>query len=112
LNRKNNRSTKCSKNVKLLFSLIADELIHQNRRNLNSQMPKQKINCCANTIFIFPVTENEVEYVTKNLKGKLSTAFDVIPENIVKQCITYIKSLWLIFIMLYFNPVFFQMGGK
>jgi hypothetical protein len=27
----------------------------------------------------------------KNFKGKLSSGFDEIPENVVKQCINYIK---------------------
>ena len=31
-------------------------------------MQKQKINCCAD-IFIFPVTENKVECITKNFKA-------------------------------------------
>jgi hypothetical protein len=53
-------------------------------------MSKQKINCCAD-IFISPVTENEVEGVTKNLKGNFSAGYDEIPEFLVKQCIKYIK---------------------
>ena len=32
-------------------------------------MSKQKINCFANITFIFPVTENEVEYVTQTLRA-------------------------------------------
>ena len=53
-------------------------------------MPKQKINCCAD-IFIFTVTENKVECATKTFKSRLSLHCDEIPENVVKQCINYIK---------------------
>jgi hypothetical protein len=65
--------------------------LSQNNRNFNYQMFQQKINCCANTIFIYPVTENEVERVVKHLKGKFLAGFDEIPENLVKQCIRHIK---------------------
>jgi hypothetical protein len=47
-------------------------------------MMKQKTNCCANTTFISPVTENEVECVTKDLKGNFSAGYDEIPELLVK----------------------------
>jgi hypothetical protein len=39
-----------------------------------------------------PVTETEVEKVTKNLKGKLLAGIDGIPCYIVKKCIEYIKN--------------------
>jgi hypothetical protein len=35
-----------------------------------------KINTCPQTIFINPVSKNEVEKVVKNLKGKCSSGFD------------------------------------
>jgi hypothetical protein len=73
-------------------------------------MSKQKINCCADTIFICPVTENEVECVTKNLKGIFSAGYDEIPDHLVKQCIKFIKKPCFIFTMLLLNLVFFQIG--
>jgi len=42
-------------------------------------------------MFIFPVMENEVECVTRSLKGKLSAGFVEIPEYLVKQCTENIK---------------------
>jgi hypothetical protein len=37
--------------------------------------------------FIYnPITENEVECVIKNLKGKFSAGYDEIPKYVVKQC--------------------------
>jgi hypothetical protein len=44
-----------------------------------------------NSIFIYPVTEEEVISLTKSLKGKPISGVDDIPENLVKQCIHLIK---------------------
>jgi hypothetical protein len=71
--------------LKSLFSGIADELLNKNNRNFTCHTSKQKINCCANITFISPVTENEVECVTKNLKGNFSAGYDEIPELLVKH---------------------------
>jgi hypothetical protein len=92
------------------FSGIAAELLNQNNRNFGCHMSKQKQNCCANTIFISQVTENEEQCVTKNLKGNFSAGYDEIPELLVKHCIKHIKTLCIIFTMLLLNPVFFQTG--
>jgi hypothetical protein len=45
----------------------------------------------SNSIFIYPVTEEEVISLTKNLKGIPTSGVDDIPENLVKQCIHLIK---------------------
>jgi hypothetical protein len=50
---------------------------------INIKQSEQKVNCCPNTIFIFPVTENEVECVTRNLRSKFSAGFDEIPEYLI-----------------------------
>ena len=42
-------------------------------------------------MFASPVTENEVENVINNLKGKSSSGFDEVPEFLVKRCTHYIK---------------------
>ena len=42
-------------------------------------------------MFLFPVTENEVEKVAKGLKNKLSAGIDEIPDYVVKQCIKLLK---------------------
>jgi hypothetical protein len=41
---------------------------------------------------LYPFTEYEIELVSKGLKGKLSTGYDGIPENLVKRCIEHIKT--------------------
>jgi len=43
------------------------------------------------TMFINPVSENEVEKVVKNLKGKCASGFDSVTESIVKKCVQFIK---------------------
>jgi hypothetical protein len=71
--------------------IIDDLLSKNNKNNTNTQMQKQRVNCCSNTIFLQPVTEYEIEHVTNNSKGKLSTGYDEIPEYLVKKCINYVK---------------------
>jgi hypothetical protein len=44
-----------------------------------------------NSIFIYPVTEEEVIRLTKSLKGKPTSGVDDVPEYLVKQCIHLIK---------------------
>jgi potassium voltage-gated channel Eag-related subfamily H protein 8 len=50
-----------------------------------------KIKESTNTVFLFPVTENEVEKVVKGLKNKLLAGIDEIPDYVVKQCIKLLK---------------------
>jgi len=42
-------------------------------------------------MFLFPVTESEVEKVEKGLTNKLSAGIDEMPDYVVKQCITLLK---------------------
>ena len=42
-------------------------------------------------MFLFQVTESEVEKVAKGLKNKLSAGIDEIPDYVVKQCIKLLK---------------------
>jgi hypothetical protein len=53
-------------------------------------VPEQRSVFCPKTVFLCPVTEDEIEHVTKSLKDKLSAGYDEIPEYLVKQCIKYI----------------------
>ena len=54
-------------------------------------MTNFKINTCPQTMFINPVSENEVEKVVKKLKGKCSSGFDGVTDSIVKKCVQFIK---------------------
>ena len=42
-------------------------------------------------MFLFPVTESEVEKVANDLKNKLSAGIDDIPDYVVKRCIQVLK---------------------
>jgi hypothetical protein len=42
-------------------------------------------------MFLFPVTESEVEKVTMNVKNKLLAGIDEITDYVVKQCIKLLK---------------------
>jgi len=52
-------------------------------------MTKWKINSRPKTMFINPVSVNEVEKVVKNLKGKCSSGFYSVTDFIVKKCVQF-----------------------
>jgi hypothetical protein len=66
-----------------------EELAKQNSNRRSGN--KLEIKHCPNSIFIYPVTEEEVISLTKSLKGKPTAGYDDIPESLVKQCIQLIK---------------------
>jgi len=70
------------------FISTVKDLIKQNN---NVSVYDFEIKHCPNSIFIYPVTEEEVISLTKSLKGKPTSGDDDIPENLVKQCIHLIK---------------------
>jgi hypothetical protein len=77
------------------------DLLNQNSCKTNAQLPKQKINHCSKTIFLYPVTGYEIQRISKSLKGKLSAGYDEIPIYLVKHCIKHTKIDYFIFIMLH-----------
>jgi len=62
---------------------------------LNNVPPSDKyracIKGCDKSIFLTPITENEVAKVAKSLKNKFTSGNDDIPDYVVKQCIDYLK---------------------
>ena len=54
-------------------------------------MTNLKINTCPQTIFINPVSENEVEKVIRNLKGKDSSGFDDVTDSTAKKGVQFIR---------------------
>jgi len=50
-----------------------------------------KIKQCPNSIFIYPVTEEEVISLTNSLKGKPVAGDDNVSENLFTQCVQLIK---------------------
>jgi hypothetical protein len=78
-----------TENLNRHFISTVEELVKQNNNiNISSNL---EIKYCPESVFINPVTEEEVVILSKNLKGKLTAGFDDIPENIVKLCIIQLK---------------------
>ena len=67
------------------FIEAVDELIEQNKYSQSYHKKQIKTIYCADSMAMFPITEQEVERVIRNLKGKLSAGHDDIPEHIIKQ---------------------------
>ena len=68
---------------------------------INGQTAQVKIKYKPNTVFVYPVTEDELNKKRSKLKGKSATGFDQVPEFLVKECIQYIKkplNLYLMFL--------------
>jgi hypothetical protein len=67
------------------FCTITDELLQKNgNKMLNSENHNLKRKESTKTMFVFPVTESELEKVAKGLKNKLSAGIDEIPDYVVK----------------------------
>jgi len=73
------------------FVEIVDELIQHSNSYINIQILLKKTDYCPTSIFVSPITDNEVECVTKNLQGKFSAGYDKIPEYVVTQCMRLIR---------------------
>jgi hypothetical protein len=67
-----------------------DRMTHVNKDQNHGYVFLSNITHNSNSIFLIPITE-EVLKVTSKLKGKFSAGYDEIPDNIVKQCIQFIK---------------------
>jgi len=75
------------------FVETVEKLTDQNSgTHTTYNMTNLKINICPQTIFINPISENEIEKVVKNLKGKCSSAFDGVTDFIVKKCVQFTKN--------------------
>ena len=74
------------------FVEIVEKLTDQNcGTHATYNMTSLKINTSPHTIFINPVSENEVEKVINNVKGKCQSGFDDVTDSIVKKCVHFIK---------------------
>jgi hypothetical protein len=69
-----------------------NDLLNKNSsyKSKQTSTSQQDIKTCLWSMFVSPVTENEVENLINKLKGKLSAEFDEIPEVLVKHCSHYI----------------------
>jgi len=73
------------------FTNTVTELVQQNINKRSYNNVRYVIKHCSKSIFLFPVTEEEVVSLTKKLKNKITAGYDDIPESLVKQCIQLIK---------------------
>jgi hypothetical protein len=73
------------------FVETVEELIKQNNYPSNTHIAQSKTEYCPNSIFVLPITENEMECVTKKFKGKFPAGYVEIPEYVVKQCAKFVK---------------------
>ena len=68
-----------------------EDLLVQNKAYINGQNAQIKIKYNPTTMFVYAVTEDELNQVVSKLQGKSATVFDQIPEFLVKECIQNIK---------------------
>ena len=81
--------TDITEGLNIHFISTVEKLV---KHNIHSKSYKNlEINHCSNTVFIDPVSEDEVVNLSKNLEGKATAGYDDIPENLVKYCIHLIK---------------------
>ena len=73
------------------FVETVDEINKQNMYSPHTTAAQTKTECCPNSTALMPITEQEVVYVIRRLKGKFSVAYVEIPEYVVKQCAVSIK---------------------
>jgi hypothetical protein len=66
-------------------------MINVNNNQNHGYVSFNNITHNPNSVFLVPVTGEEVLKVTSKLKGKFSAGYDEIPDNIAKQCIQFIK---------------------
>jgi len=77
--------------LNMYFTNTVAELVQQNINKGRYNNSRQEINHCPNSIFISPVTEDEVVSLAKHLKDKLTAGYCSIRESLVKQYIQLIK---------------------
>ena len=97
------------------FCEMPINLLRNNKLNKIPSPNKHRgyINGCDKSIFLTPITENEVTKVAKRLKNKFTTGNDDIPDYVVKQCIDYLKKpLTDIYIIRHLNQELFRISLK
>ena len=66
----------------MYFTSTVEELVKQNSNRRSDN--KLEIKHCPNSIFIYPITEEEMISLTQSLKSKPTVGYDDIPESLVK----------------------------
>ena len=90
------------------FIETVNDLLSKNSSHNIKQIPQYDVKTSPRSMFVSPVTENEVENIINKLKGKSSAGFDEIPEFLVKRCSNYIKNPLLIYLIYHLALEFSQ----
>jgi hypothetical protein len=61
------------------------------KNNMQPDKPQMNIKGCNKSLFLSPITENEIVKLAKSLKNKFTSGYDDVPDAIVKQCIEVLK---------------------
>jgi len=76
------------------FTEVIEDLLSQANTQNTQQYVRLQVNDCPATMFLAPVTENEVVRAIKDLKNNSSAGFDETPTFLVKQFLChFIKPL-------------------
>jgi hypothetical protein len=79
-----------TENFNTYFIENVEALLAQNNVPSYGHTFQTKIKQNSNTVFLLLMTEEEITTV-RAMKGKPSAGFDGVPENLIKECIQYIK---------------------
>jgi hypothetical protein len=67
------------------------ELVKKNRTKGSGRSLQKVMDCNPNSVYFFPISEEEIVTVVSKLKVRASVGFDEIPDFLAKVCITCIK---------------------
>jgi hypothetical protein len=67
-----------------------EELVEKTRNKNNNRSPQLLIDRNPNSMYLFPISEEEIVSVVTKLKGKASAGADEIPDFLVKVCIQHL----------------------
>jgi hypothetical protein len=80
--------TEITDKLNMYFISTVEELVKQNSDGYDDKL---ELRHRPNSIFIYPVAEDEVNSLTKTLKDKPAACYDNTPESLVKQSIQLIE---------------------
>jgi hypothetical protein len=74
------------------FMDSVDRILNLNKDDKQGRLPLNKISLNPNSMFLVPITEEEVLKVMNKLKGKYSSGYNEIPATLIEHCIQFIKT--------------------
>jgi macrodomain Ter protein organizer (MatP/YcbG family) len=76
------KPTEITEKLNKHFTNTVTELVQQNINKRRYNSAHQAIKHCSKSIFLYPVTEEEVVSLTNKLKNKITAGYDDIPESL------------------------------